>query len=65
VDIGSTLDQGLEELMDGDIIVFHQNYDVSSAVNGRKLKSLQEFYVYMQFKYVSKLLIFLYLHFYL
>ncbi len=50
VDFASTLDQGLDELMDGDIIVFHRNYDTSGTAGGRKLKTLHEFYTYMQYK---------------
>lgn len=49
VDFSSSLDQGLEELMDGDIIVFHKTYDPNSG-GSRKLKSLNDFYVYMQYK---------------
>jgi len=50
VDLSATLDQGLDELMDGDIIVFHKNYDINQI--GRKLKTMHEFYVYMQYKLV-------------
>lgn len=48
VDLANSLDHGLDELMDGDIIVFHKNYDPTSGP--KKLKSLHEFYVYMQYK---------------
>lgn len=44
-----TLDQGLEELMDGDIIVYHKQCDEAQC--GKKLKSLSDFYTYMQYKY--------------
>ena len=44
-DFNVMLDQGLDELMDGDIIVFHRTFDPS-----RKLKSLLEFYTYVQYK---------------
>jgi len=39
------LDQGLDELMDGDIIVFHRTFEPS-----RKSKSLLDFYTYIQYK---------------
>jgi ubiquitin carboxyl-terminal hydrolase 7 len=45
-DLNVSLDQGLEELMDGDIIVFHRTFEP-----GRKLKSLSDFYTYIQYKY--------------
>jgi ubiquitin carboxyl-terminal hydrolase 7 len=45
-DLNVLLDQGLDELMDGDIVVFHRTFDPS-----RKLKSLSEFYTYVQYKY--------------
>jgi len=45
LDLTVSLDQGLEELMDGDVIVFHQAVDPA-----RKYKSLQDFYTYIQYK---------------
>jgi hypothetical protein len=51
VDLTATLDQGLDELMDGDIVVYHKSYDAHRANN--KLKSLQDFYTYQQFKLVD------------
>ena len=44
-DLTVSLDQGLEELMDGDVIVFHQTVDPA-----RKYKSLLDFYTYIQYK---------------
>lgn len=43
----ATLDKGLDEIMDGDVIVFHEAFEPS-----RKLKSINEFYTYIQFKFV-------------
>ena len=44
-DLSVSLDQGLDELMDGDIIVFHRTVEP-----GRKYKSLADFYTYIQYK---------------
>jgi len=43
VDMNATLEH-LTELMDGDIVVFHKTYDAT-----RKLKSVTDYYIYMQY----------------
>lgn len=43
VDMNASL-EALTELMDGDIVVFHRTYDST-----RKLKSVTDYYVYMQY----------------